>query len=72
MFNETIKQMKKRNLFMSATLMCGLFTIAFKFDGNGVHWFWTDYKPVVFILAIAAITFGVLWIRAARRIKTEV
>ena len=61
--------MKTRNLFMSLTLMCGFFCIAFTFDKSGMHWFWSESKPVVFILATATIILGLLWFRAVRMLK---
>ena len=69
LFNKKINYMKTRNLFMSLTLMCGLFCIAFTFDKSGMYWFWSESKPVVFILAPATIIFGLLWFRAARILK---
>ncbi|HUW06877.1 MAG TPA: hypothetical protein VMW01_11515 [Williamwhitmania sp.] len=63
--------MKKRNLFMSAALMCGFLTIAFRFDSNGIYWLWSDIKPVSIILALTALTFGVLWFKASKRMKIE-
>ncbi|NVO10030.1 MAG: hypothetical protein HXX16_08735 [Bacteroidales bacterium] len=63
--------MKKRNLFMSTAIMCGLLCFAFKFDSNGIYWLWANSKPVVVILALASIVLGALWIRESRRIKTH-
>lgn len=51
--------------------MCGLLTIAFTFDSNGIYWLWSDKKPVAIILALAALTLGALWFRASKRIKAE-
>jgi hypothetical protein len=63
--------MKKRNLFMSLTLMCGLFCFAFTFNSKGIHWLWSEHKPGVFILAIITVIFGALWIRTASQLKKE-
>ena len=63
--------MRKRNLFMSTAIMCGLLTVAFRFDSNGIYWLWSDNKPVAIILALTALTLGVFWFRAAKRMKTE-
>ena len=63
--------MKKRNLFMSLTLMCGLFCIAFTFDNNGVYWLWADNKPVVIILGIATIILGIGWLKLSKSLKVE-
>lgn len=52
---------KNRNLFMSATLMCSFFIIAFQFDPNGVKWFWAGQEIVPIILGISAIIFGNFW-----------
>ncbi len=56
---------------MSATLMCGFFCLAFTFDKAGLHWLWTDTKPVAVVLAIATIIFGVFWFNASRKSKLE-
>lgn len=64
--------MKQRNLFMSTALMCGFLTIAFRFDGNGIYWFWSGNRPVAIILALAALTLGVFWLRASKRMKTKI
>ncbi len=56
-------KMKKRNLFMSATIMCGLFAVAFTFKNDQITWLWIDNKPIAVILGIIAIAFGTFWIR---------
>lgn len=53
--------MRKRNLFMSATLMCGAFMFAFRFDEGSTQWFWTGMEIVPLILGVSAIIFGILW-----------
>ena len=60
---------KKRNLFMSLTLMSALVAIAFSFDGAGAHWLWSDNMPVAMILGILAIIFGSFWFGTYRKIK---
>jgi hypothetical protein len=62
--------MKRRNLFMSTTLMCGFFYVAFTFDSKGIHWLSSDSIPVAFILAMAALVLLILWYRASKRMKT--
>jgi len=54
--------MKHRNLFMSATLMCGLLTIAFRFDNERIYWFWTGHEIAPIILGISSLIFGGFWI----------
>ena len=56
---------------MSSTLICGLTCIAFTFDNEGIHWLWTDAKPVPIILAIATIIFGTFWMKYAAKLKKE-
>ena len=63
--------MKKKNLFMGLTLMCGLFCFAFTFDNNGIQWLWTDMKPVAVILAIATVVFGIFWYKFSGKMKFE-
>jgi hypothetical protein len=60
------EQMKKRNLFMSTTILCGLFVAAFTFKGDQIIWLWADNKPVAIILGILTIVLGTQWIRVQR------
>jgi len=61
--------MKSRNLWMSATLMCGLFSIAFTFDDKGAHWIWANAWQGALVLLLAALIFATLWFRASKRLK---
>jgi hypothetical protein len=63
--------MKRRNLFMSLTIMLGMFTVAFNFNDEQFTWFWTDNKPIAIILGITTIITGILWIKYQRRLKFE-
>ncbi len=63
------KLIKKRNLFMSTTLMCAFLVVAFSFDKAGVHWFWTDNIPVAIILGVFAIILGVFWYKAQKKVQ---
>jgi len=63
--------MKKRNLFMSSTIMCGLFCLAFTFDNEGIHWLWKDSEPIAIVLGIATIILLVFWFRNAKILRTE-
>jgi len=58
--------MKKRNLFMSATIMCAFFVVAFLFKNGQIYWLWTDNKPAAFIPGIMAVVFGTQWIKHQR------
>ena len=58
--------MKKRNLFMSTTIMCGLLAVAFTFKIDQITWLWTDSKPVGIILVILTIILGIQWVRHQR------
>ncbi|MCW8805587.1 MAG: hypothetical protein OQK56_03925 [Ignavibacteriaceae bacterium] len=53
--------MKRGHSFMSATLMCSFFIIAFKFGPGGIEWFWAGQEIVPLILGISAIIFGSFW-----------
>lgn len=57
------EKMKKRNLFMSTTIMCGLFVVAFTFKNDQITWLWADNKPIAIILGILAIVLGTQWIK---------
>ncbi|MEO8760714.1 MAG: hypothetical protein ABI388_05805, partial [Bacteroidia bacterium] len=61
--------MKKRNLFMSFTLMCGFLCLAFTFNNKGIYWLWADNKPVAISLVIATIIFGVFWLKSPKKLK---
>ena len=60
---------KKRNMFMSTTLMCGLLTAAFSFDSIGIHWFWSGNIPVAIVLGSLTISLGTFWFRTQRKFK---
>ena len=47
----------KRNLFMSAALICGFMSIAFQFDENNFYWMWEDEIQVPIILGIFTLVF---------------
>ncbi len=56
---------------MSLTLMCGLFSIAFTFDNNGIHWLWKETVQVAIVLSLASVIFALLWFKAARKLMTK-
>ena len=60
--------MKKRNLFMSTTLMAACSALAFTFNDEGIHWIWANNKPVAVVLALLAITLGICWAKATKRV----
>ena len=53
----------RRNLLTSTTLVSLLMAVAFKFDNNGIHWFWSDKPQVAIVLILLAIVLGVFWLR---------
>ncbi|MBC7572481.1 MAG: VCBS repeat-containing protein [Spirosoma sp.] len=59
--------MRRRNLFMSATILCGLLAVAIQFSQSGIVWFWHDHKPIGGILGLLAAIFGSQWLRYQRR-----
>ena len=63
--------MKKRNMFMSSTLMCGLLCFAFTFGDTGIKWLWTDNEPVAIILGIFTVILGIFWFKQAKKLKIE-
>jgi NAD(P)-dependent dehydrogenase (short-subunit alcohol dehydrogenase family) len=63
--------MKKRNLFMSATIMCGLFAVALTFKIDQVTWLWNDHQPAGIILVFLAFVFGMQWYRYQRHLNKE-
>lgn len=63
--------MKQRNLFMSLTIMLGLFTVAFNFNDQQCTWLWVNNKPVAIIMGITAVITGLLWIKYQRKLKVQ-
>lgn len=63
--------MKTKNLFMSATLMCGLLIFAFAFDNEGTKWLWSETKPVAIVLGMAAVILGIFWFKSAWKLEVE-
>jgi hypothetical protein len=61
----------RRNLFMSTTLISLLLAVAFKFDNNGIHWFWSDKPQVAVVLVILGIVLSSRWLREARRLGSD-
>ena len=61
--------MKKRNLFMSATIMCALLTVSFTFNNNQLSWLWNENETVAIILGILAVIFGIQWIKFQKLLK---
>ena len=66
-----IKSMRRRNLFMSLTLMFSFLVIAFKFSKEGLEWFWTGMESVPIVLGISAIIFAILWFVVSKSMKKE-
>ncbi len=62
---------RKRNLFMSATLMCVFITGAFSFDNNAIYWMWEDKIEVSIILGILVIVFGTFWIIEQKKLRVK-
>ncbi len=55
--------MKKRNLFMSATIMCALLTISITFGPDQISWLWNGKEPIALVLGVLAVIFGIQWLR---------
>ena len=62
--------MKKKNRFMSATLMCSFLIIAFQVDQEGIKWFRTGQEIVPIILGLSTMIFGSLWFFDSQKYKT--
>lgn len=61
--------MKKRNLFMSTTIMCGLFAVTFTFKLDQITWLWANNKPVGTILVIMTIVLGIQWVTQQKKLN---
>ena len=59
----------KRNLFMSTTLMSGLFIMAFQFDSNGIYWMWKESIQVPIVLSIVTLILGYFWFIENKKLK---
>jgi hypothetical protein len=62
---------RRRNLYMTATLMCGLLAITFTFSALGIHWLWSDSPQVAIILAGLAVVFGGFLFRAQKQVRMQ-
>jgi len=63
--------MKRKNLFMSLTIMFGLLAMAFNFEIDKISWQWNNNKILGIISVILAIAFGVQWIIQQKRLKNS-
>ena len=61
----------RRNLFMSATLMCMFLIGAFNFDESNFNWIWKGQIEIPIILGISSIIFGIFWIVEHRKLKAK-
>ena len=59
----------RRNLFMSTTLVSFLMAAAFKFDANGIRWFWSDKPGVAIGLIVLGSVLGTFWIRSRKPVR---
>ena len=62
---------KKRNLFMSFTLMFSFLAASFKFDNNNIYWFWQNDMSLAIFFIISAIFFAGLWFAEEKKLKTK-
>ncbi len=60
---------RRKNLWMSVTLMCGFLTIFFQFNKDGIKWFWTGQEIVPIVLLISTLIFGILWFKEYKKIR---
>jgi hypothetical protein len=61
--------MKKRNLFMSVTIMCGFLAIAVTFKIDQITWLWVDSKPVGIVLFILTLVLGFQWMKIQKSLN---
>jgi hypothetical protein len=61
--------MKKRNLYLSLTIMCGLFSVAFTFNMTRITWLWKGNEPVGILLFGMAIGFAILLYKNQKSLK---
>ena len=52
---------KKRNIWLSAAIMCAFLIISFQFDKDGIRWFWTGQEIVPIVLGLSSLIFGIFW-----------
>ena len=51
-----------KNRLMSPTLLSFFMIFAFKFESNGIKWFWEGKETVPLILIITTLILSVLWL----------
>jgi hypothetical protein len=61
--------MKKRNLYQSLTIMCGLFSLAFTFNSSQITWLWKGNEAVGIMLVAVALGFATQWFKQQRLLK---
>jgi hypothetical protein len=61
----------RSNLFMSTTLVSFLMAAAFKFDADGIHWFWADKSGVAIGLIVLGCVLGMFWIRSRKPLRQD-
>jgi hypothetical protein len=59
--------MKTKKSFMSATLMASCFIFAFRFNNQGIEWFWEEQEMIPIILVACTLIFGLLWCIESRK-----
>ena len=57
---------KKRNLFMSTTLMSAFFLISFKFNSTTITWMWQGDRVIPIILGVLTLVLAVFWIKESK------
>jgi len=65
---KTQRKKSRRNLFMSATLMCVFIIFTFQFDASHIHWMWEGEIQVPVILGISAFVFALFWFAEQKKI----
>jgi len=53
----------KKNLYMAATIICGLLSVAFTFKMKQVVWLWHNNDLAGIILGFLALVFGLQWLK---------
>ena len=65
------KSLRRRNLFMSTTIMCLLLAVASTFDKQGILWLWSDKPYVAIALLVLAIILGSFWLRSQKQLHVD-
>ncbi len=65
------KLTRRRNYYLSMTILCALLAVSVKFSALGFSWVWADRPEIAIVLAVMAGVFGVLLLYSQRQLQIQ-